>query len=129
MKYSLVIPVFNRPHEVSELLESLTRQAFKNFEVIIVEDGSQEKCESIVDQYKSLLSISYYFKENSGPGLSRNYGAERSSGDYIIFLDSDCVIPELYLAEVNHALETNYSDAFGGPDKAHSSFSNLQKEN
>jgi glycosyltransferase involved in cell wall biosynthesis len=127
MKYSFVIPVYNRPQEVDELLESLTKQAFKNFEVIIVEDGSQIKCEEVVKKYKSSLTIHYFFKENSGPGMSRNYGAERSTGDYIIFLDSDCVAPGQYLEEVNNTLEKNYSDAFGGPDKAHASFTNLQK--
>lgn len=127
MKYSLVIPVYNRPQEVDELLESLTKQTFKNFEVILVEDGSQVTCEEIANKYKAEPGIRYFFKDNSGPGLSRNYGAERATGDYIIFLDSDCVIPEHYLREVDHALASGYSDAFGGPDKAHASFTNLQK--
>ncbi len=127
MKYSLIIPVYNRPQEVDELLESLTKQTYKNFEVVIVEDGSQVTCEDVIQKYKSSLIIHYFFKENTGPGTSRNYGAERSTGDYVIFLDSDCVAPEHYLEEVNHALENNYSDAFGGPDKAHASFTNLQK--
>src|SRR5437588_9827320 len=127
MKYSLIIPVYNRPQEVEELLESLTKQTFKIFEVIIVEDGSQVKCEHVVDAYKSKMTINYFFKDNSGPGMSRNFGAERASGMYFIFLDSDCIIPEQYLEEVNKTLETSYSDAFGGPDKAHASFTDLQK--
>src|SRR5690349_3126095 len=114
MKYSLVIPVYNRPHEVDELLDSLTKQLYKNFEVIVVEDGSKEKCEDTVGKYKSSLTIHYFFKENSGPGMSRNYGAERSTGEYIIFLDSDCVAPPEYLREIDHELEKNYYDAFGG---------------
>jgi glycosyltransferase involved in cell wall biosynthesis len=127
MKYSLVIPVYNRPQEVDELLASLTKQIMKNFEVIIVEDGSEIKCENVIEKYKSLLTISYFYKPNSGPGMSRNYGAERSNCDYIIFLDSDCIIPEQYIDEVSNALEKNYSDAFGGPDKADESFTNFQK--
>jgi glycosyltransferase involved in cell wall biosynthesis len=127
MKYSLVIPVYNRPQEVDELLDSLTKQTFKNFEVIIVEDGSQIRCEEIVNKFKTALPVKYFFKDNSGPGLSRNYGAEKATGEYIIFLDSDCVIPEKYLEEVDTTLASSYSDAFGGPDKAHESFTNLQK--
>lgn len=127
MKYSLIIPVYNRPDEVNELLESLTKQTFKNFEVVLVEDGSQVPCKEVANQFDAALEINYFFKDNSGPGLSRNYGAERATGDYIIFLDSDCVIPEHYLEEVDRALESGYRDAFGGPDKAHASFTNLQK--
>src|SRR6185369_6852589 len=127
MKYSLIIPVFNRLEEVDELLESLTKQTFKNFGVVIVEDGSQIKCEDVISKYNHVLDIHYFFKDNSGPGLSRNYGAERATGDYFIFLDSDCIIPQRYLEEVDHTLKTTYSDSFGGPDKADASFSNLQK--
>lgn len=127
MNYSLIIPVYNRPQEVDELLESLTKQSFKNFEVILIEDGSIERCESIADKYRSLLNIRYFFKNNSGPGLSRNDGAERATGDYFIFIDSDCILPDNYLNEVENELTANYHDAFGGPDKAHSSFTILQK--
>lgn len=127
MTYSLIIPVFNRPQEVEELLGSLTNQSFKNFEVLLVEDGSEERCEAVAARYREQLAISYFFKSNSGPGLSRNYGAERAAGDYFIFIDSDCVIPENYLREIDQSLQANYSDSFGGPDKAHASFSALQK--
>lgn len=124
---SLIIPVYNRPIEIDELLESLTLQTVGDFEVIIVEDGSSEKCDVILDQYKESLSIKYFFKDNSGPGQSRNYGYERAGGNYCIFLDSDCVIPPTYVEIVKTELELNYIDAFGGPDKAHEGFSNLQK--
>ncbi|MCK4662963.1 MAG: glycosyltransferase [Bacteroidales bacterium] len=127
MKYSIIIPVYNRPEEIDELLESLTNQTFMNFEVLIVEDGSQIKCESIIVKYKSKVDIKYYYKDNSGPGLSRNYGSNYANGEYLIFLDSDCILHENYLQEVENGLKNNYSDAFGGPDKAHPSFTNLQK--
>ena len=127
MNYSLIIPVYNRPQEVDELLESLTKQSLRNFEVILVEDGSIERCKSVAGKYRSLLNIRYFFKNNSGPGVSRNYGAERATGDYFIFIDSDCIVPEGYLEKVETALNSNCPDAFGGPDRAHSSFTILQK--
>ena len=101
MKYSLIIPVFNRPDEVDELLESLTRQSIRDFEVVVVEDGSQVRCEDVVQRYAGQLDVHYYPKENSGPGPSRNYGAERSNGEYLIILDSDVVLPEGYLQAVD----------------------------
>ena len=87
--FSVVVPVYNRPQEVKELLDSLSVQKCRDFEVIIVEDGSQECSEQVVAAYKDLLDIQYFYKENSGPGLSRYYGAERAKGDYVLFLDSD----------------------------------------
>jgi glycosyltransferase involved in cell wall biosynthesis len=124
---SLVIPVYNRPDEVDELLLSLSKQSDKNFEVVIVEDGSSKKCDEVVDRYKHLLDISYHFKSNTGPGQSRNYGSERVKLDYIVFLDSDCVIPPGYVAAVRNSLNSDFTDAFGGPDAAHDSFTSLQK--
>lgn len=126
MKYSLIIPVFNRPDEVEELLASLERQTFRDFEVIIVEDGSSRPCKDVVDAHPS-LPVRYFFKENSGPGQSRNYGADRARGEYLIVLDSDCIIPEGYLSAVDAELAAHPCDAFGGPDAAHSSFSDVQK--
>ena len=125
--FSLIIPVFNRPDEVNELLESLTKQRCKDFEVIIVEDGSQVPCDAVVKNYSDLLDIHYYNKPNSGPGQSRNYGAERASGEYLIVLDSDCIIPEGYLDAVKAELNAAPADAFGGPDRAHESFTDIQK--
>ena len=100
MRYSVIIPVYNRPDEVDELLQSLTRQSFKDFEVIIVEDGSSVPCKNVADRYQDILNIRYYSKPNSGPGQTRNYGAERSRGEYLIILDSDCILPEDYFQEV-----------------------------
>lgn len=126
-RLSLIIPLYNRPDEISELLESLRCQAALIHEVVIVEDGSTIDARSIVEGFAGELPIHYYFKTNSGPGLSRNYGAERATGDVLIFLDSDCVIPPGYARSVHSELQNNFVDAWGGPDRADVGFSNLQK--
>lgn len=125
--YSIIVPVYNRPDEVDELLESLSRQAFLDFEVIIVEDGSAVKCKSVCDKYTDKLNLHYYEKPNSGPGQSRNYGVERASGEYVIILDSDVVLPDGYLKAVDDELKANPCDAFGGADASHPSFTPVQK--
>jgi len=128
MFFSLIIPVYNRPEEINELLESLTNLNYDDdFEIIIVEDGSTTRCEDIVYQYNAKLNISYYYKENSGPGDSRNFGMQKAKGDYFIIFDSDCIIPKGYLTEVSIALKENFVDCFGGPDQALDSFSDIQK--
>ena len=127
MKYSFIIPVYNRPDEVDELLESLTKQTIKDFEVVVVEDGSSIPCHNVVERYSSILDVHYYSKPNSGPGQTRNYGAERSKGEYLIVLDSDCILPENYLDAVESELNREPADAFGGPDRAHPSFTPVQK--
>lgn len=126
VKYSIVIPVYNRPDEVDELLQSLTEQTFTGFEVIVVEDGSTIPCEEVVRKYTDRLDLKYFVKPNSGPGQSRNYGVERSEGEFVIVLDSDVVLPPGYLQAVEDELST-HTDAFGGPDRAHESFSDVQK--
>ncbi|MEA4979955.1 MAG: glycosyltransferase [Petrimonas sp.] len=127
MNFSVVIPVYNRPEEIDELLDSLTRQSDKNFEVIIAEDGSSEKCDLIVEKYLSQLSVVYFEKSNSGPGQTRNAGAERAKYDYLIFFDSDCIIPESHIENVSSYLSRNFVDAYGGPDKALPTFTTVQK--
>lgn len=128
MKYSIIVPVYNRPDEVDELLESLTKQTLKDFEVIIVEDGSIKPCKDVCEKYANILDLHYYAKENSGPGQSRNYGAERSNGEWLIILDSDVVLPEGYLEAVEKSLASSTSiEAWGGPDTAHPSFTPVQK--
>ena len=127
MRYSIIVPVYNRPDEVNELLESLTRQEEKDFEVVIVEDGSKTPCQKVCDQYAGRLDLHYFMKPNSGPGQSRNYGAERAKGDYLLILDSDVVLPEGYLTAISKELDREPADAFGGPDCAHSSFTPTQK--
>ena len=127
MRYSVIIPVYNRPDEVDELLQSLTQQSFKDFEVIVVEDGSSIPCKPVTEKYQELLDVHYYDKPNSGPGQTRNYGAERSKGEYLIILDSDCILPEGYFLAVEEELQHEAADAFGGPDRAHESFTDIQK--
>lgn len=128
LNFSIIIPVFNRPNEIDELLESLTMQDFQEgFEVFIIEDGSTEKSDLVVKKHQERLNISYFFKENSGAGDSRNFGMKQASGNYFIILDSDVNVPNHYLSEVKNTLDTNFSDAFGGPDAAHKSFTSLQK--
>lgn len=127
MRYSIIIPVYNRPDEVDELLNSLTQQTVRDFEVIVVEDGSSVTCEHVVKQYEQQLNIRYFNKPNSGPGQTRNYGAERSSGEYLLILDSDCILPPGYLAAIEEELKRQPADAFGGPDRAHNSFTSTQK--
>lgn len=128
MFFSIIIPIYNRPEEIDELLKSLTSQTYdKPYEIVIVEDGSSITCEHIVDNYKNQLTISYYFKPNSGPGDSRNFGMRKAQGDYFIIFDSDCLIPSQYLTEVDKYLNNNSVHCFGGPDAAHESFSDIQK--
>ncbi|MBQ9363728.1 MAG: glycosyltransferase [Bacteroidaceae bacterium] len=127
MKYSIVIPVYNRPDEADELLESLWRQTVKDFEVIIVEDGSAIPCQDVVEKYTERLDVKYFVKANGGPGPARNYGVEKAQGDYVLILDSDCVIPQGYLSAIEAELEAQPCDAFGGPDAAHESFTPIQK--
>ncbi|WP_298778605.1 glycosyltransferase [uncultured Polaribacter sp.] len=126
--FSIIIPVYNRPQEIDELLESLIKQNFSDdFEVLIIEDGSTKKSDKIVEKYKSTLNLKYFFKENTGAGASRNFGMQKASGNYFIILDSDVIVPNQYLFEVKKALKEKYTDAFGGPDAAHKSFTWLQK--
>ena len=128
LDFSFIIPVYNRPEEIEELLSSfLNFEGDNTFEIVIVEDGSTETSERVVEAFKNQLDISYYFKPNSGPGDSRNFGMQKAKGNYFIILDSDVIMPSNYLIEVKAFLEKNYYDCFGGPDAAHSSFSNLQK--
>ncbi len=128
LSFSFIIPVFNRPDEIQELLESLSKQDFtKPFEIVIVEDGSTLSSEKVIANFKEKLQISYYQKDNSGPGDSRNYGMQRAKGNYFIVLDSDCIIPSKYLTEAEKELKKRFVHCYGGPDAAHESFSLVQK--
>lgn len=128
MKFSIIIPVFNRPEEIKELLDSLVVSDYKKeYEVVIVEDGSTIDSKDVIRQFSNQLNISYYFKDNSGPGDSRNFGMKKAKGDYFIIFDSDCIIPKEYLVEVEKELTHEYVDCFGGPDRALPSFSKIQK--
>ena len=125
--FSIIIPIYNRPDEVEELLESLSNQTYLNFEVLLIEDGSSEKCDIVAQKYKHSLNIIYFYKENSGRSETRNYGMEKAKGEYFVFFDSDCVIPPFYFEKIKKTLSDNYTDSYGGPDKADESFNDLQK--
>lgn len=128
MRYSVIIPVYNRPVEINELLESLTDLTYKSFEVLIIEDGSTDPCEHITRQYSSSLDIRYFSKQNSGQGFTRNFGFEHAKGDYFVVFDSDCLIPPHYFDTVNKIIDQHGTiDCWGGPDRAHKSFSAVQK--
>lgn len=127
MKYSFIIPVFNRPEELDELLSSLEGQTLRDFEVIVVEDGSSTRCDDVVERHAGTLDVHYFYKDNGGPGPARNYGASKASGEYLLILDSDCVVPATYLESVEKELQQSPADAFGGPDRAHESFTDVQK--
>lgn len=127
MDFSIIVPLYNRPSEIDELLDSLTKQTYKSFEVIIVEDGSTLKAIHIINKYQSALSIQYYYKENEGPGLTRNYGAKYANGKYLIFFDSDCIVPKNYMSIVANYVAEHGADFFGGPDRASTNFTQVQK--
>ena len=125
--FSVIIPVFNRPDELRELLGSLTKQTYSTFDVLVIDDGSTSKADGVVADFSDKLSIQYFFKENSGQGFTRNYGFERATGDYFVIFDSDALVPPHYFAVVNQQLETGWLDAYGGPDAAHPDFTPVQK--
>lgn len=127
MFFSIIIPLYNRPQEIDELLATLSRQTYMQFEVLVIEDGSVNDAKDIVSSYSARLDISYYFKDNAGQGFARNYGFERAKGDYFIVFDSDCLIPDDYLETVKDYLLEHQLDVYGGPDGAHPSFSPVQK--
>ncbi|HYG18303.1 MAG TPA: glycosyltransferase [Ohtaekwangia sp.] len=126
-KFSVIIPVYNRPQEVDELLASLVGQTVRDFEVIIVEDGSADRSDSVADRYRERLTLHYFFKPNAGPGPARNFGFEKASGQYLVVFDSDCILPPGYFEAVEHALRTDGWDAWGGPDRAHEKFTIVQR--
>ena len=125
--FSIIIPIYNRPDEVEELLESLSLQTYSDFEVLLIEDGSSIKCDVIAEKFSEELNVRYYFKENSGRSETRNYGMKKAKGEYFVFFDSDCVIPPFYFEKIKKTLFDNYTDSYGGPDEADKSFTNLQK--
>lgn len=126
-QFSVIIPIYNRPEEMEELLSSLALQTVQNFETIVVEDGSTTPCKQVVSLYQNKLDIKYFNKENSGPGDSRNYGMKQATTDFFIFFDSDCLIPEHYMESLSQRLFNHNTDCYGGPDRAHSSFTPIQK--
>ncbi|TCC89986.1 glycosyltransferase [Pedobacter hiemivivus] len=127
MFFSIIIPLYNRPQEIDELLNTLTKQTYLQFEVLVIEDGSVNDAKAIVEKYANKLDVKYFFKPNEGQGFARNYGFERAKGDYFVVFDSDCLIPEDYLETVKDYLFEHKLDAYGGPDAAHKSFTPIQK--
>jgi glycosyltransferase involved in cell wall biosynthesis len=127
MFFSIIIPLYNRPQEIDELLSSLTRQSYTQFEVLVIEDGSANDAKAVVERYSNKLDLKYFVKANEGQGFTRNYGFERAKGDYFVIFDSDCLIPEDYLEIVKDYLLEHRLDAYGGPDAAHDSFTPVQK--
>lgn len=127
MFFSIIIPLYNRPQEINELLNTLTKQTYLQFEVLVIEDGSKQDARAIVESYSNKLDVRYFFKENEGQGFTRNYGFERAKGDYFVIFDSDCLIPANYLEEVKNYLYEHHLEAYGGPDAAHESFTPVQK--
>ena len=127
MLYSIIVPVYDRPDEINKLLESLSAQTVKPFELVIVEDGSKERCDHLLGRYRSFFTIRYFFKENEGRSVARNYGMERATGDYLLFFDSDVILPPAYFENLERAMAAGYCDCFGGPDAADDSFSPMQK--
>lgn len=125
--FSAIIPLYNRPQEIDELLDSLTRQTYTAFEVLVIEDGSTRDARQLVEGYRERLDVHYYVKPNAGQGFARNFGFERAKGDYFVIFDSDCLIPADYFANVAAALTSRWLDAYGGPDAAHESFTPVQK--
>jgi glycosyltransferase involved in cell wall biosynthesis len=127
MFFSVIIPLYNRPQEIDELLATLTRQTYTQFEVLVIEDGSVNDAKSIVESYAQQLDVRYFFKANEGQGFTRNFGFKQAKGDYFVIFDSDCLIPEDYLETVKDYLFEHHLDAYGGPDAAHASFTPVQK--
>lgn len=128
MRYSVIVPLYNRPDEIRELLESLTKQEFKDFEVLVVEDGSERDARDIVTSFSDRLEVRYFWKENERQGFTRNYGFERARGEWLVVFDSDCIIPEDYFTEVEAFLRDHPDvEVYGGPDAAHPSFTTVQK--
>lgn len=125
--FSVIVPVYNRIDEVRDLMRSLAQQTLKDFEVIIVEDGSTLPCKKAVDEFSDQVNVQYHYKNNEGRSIARNYGIEKATGEYFIFFDSDCIIPPTYFETLSKKLKEKYTDCFGGPDAAHQSFSDLQK--
>lgn len=124
---SIIVPVYNRRDEVADLLDSLAKQTDTVFETVIVEDGSTDRCEDICQSYAKSIRLSYYWKENEGRSIARNYGMDRAGGDFFVFVDSDCILPPDYIASLRRALSERPTDCFGGPDAAHDSFTDMQK--
>lgn len=128
-RFSFIVPVYNRPQEVKELLESMVQQRTGDFEVVLVEDGSSVPCSPLLPYFKRLLPITYVQIPNGGPSRARNKGVEQSRGEWLIFLDSDIILPQNYVKDMTLSLEQDKTGVglWGGPDAASDSFTLIQK--
>jgi len=124
---SIIVAIFNRKDELFELLNSLTAQTDKEFEVIIVDDGSFVDLKPTIAQFDTILKINYFKKDNSGPGLSRNFGAKHAENEWLVFVDSDVIVEKEYIENCKKNILDTPCDAFGGADKAHKGFNLMQK--
>ena len=125
--FSIIVPVYNRPDELAELLESVDRQEFRDFEFILIEDGSEQKSDKVLEGYKEKFPSKYLDLVNQGPSLARNSGMEVAEGEYFLFVDSDCILPPDWLMKISDSLKDEPVDCFGGPDRAAEEFNDVQK--
>lgn len=133
--FSIIVPVYNRPDEVADLIGSLKAQTDSGFELVLVEDGSTRPAlEAVPDSDGTLravgvddIRLKYFRKSNEGRSIARNYGMARADGDYFIFVDSDCILPPDYIERLRKSIDERPVDCFGGPDAAHDSFTPVQK--
>jgi len=112
MFFSCIIPVYNRPGEIKDLLGSLLPQTKTQFEVIVVEDGSTLRCKEVVDAFADQLTIHYFFQENTGQGFARNFGMKQAKGDFFVILDSDVLLPPAYFEVLEKAIDSRSLDAY-----------------
>lgn len=127
MYFSVVIPVYNRPDELHEVLSSLVSQSFKDFEVIVIDDGSTISSRSVIERFQKNLTLTFLTLPNQGQGFARNDGMKAAKGSFFIILDSDVSLPLTYLEVLKKAIHERNLDAFGGPDAANDHFGSLQK--
>ncbi len=105
---SVIIPVWNTPIELKKTLRSLERQVFKDFEVVIVDDGSTKSVDFVISNFQFLISnLRFYKIEHGGAPQARNYGFSKSRGEYILFCDADIILDKECLAKMKKALDDN----------------------
>lgn len=127
MRYSVVVPTFSRPGEVNELLASLQNQSEKSFEVILADGSLDDSVKEVADRYRTQIPVRHLYHKGIGISDARNWGVREAVGTYVLFFDSDCVIPQDYFRNLSAFLAIHPADYFGGPDGAGEDFNPLQK--
>ncbi len=127
MLFSIILPTYGRPEEVTAFLESICRQNYQDFEVIIVDGTPNDVLHPVIDKFRKQINLTYFHERGLGASESRNLGCKKAKGDFVVFIDSDCIVPEDYLVKINAFLKKNKADAFGGPDAAAPDFTVQQK--